>query len=230
VDEKPVVLHTEVRLPRPMRPGRILRRDSEYKRKGTANLFCGVWAKAGWHLTQATPNRSSPRFAEFLVDIASHYPQAKTLHLVLDNLSSHTRKATDPFGEQIGGWIWGRFTPHYTPKHGGWLNQAEIEIGLFSCQCLGHRRIPTLNDLRREAGAGNAKMNRHRVLIDWRFTRAKARQKFRYKRHRFTRSEYWTHLWQIVQLSFEEDTVPMPWVPLLIARRFPRPLVAVVSK
>jgi hypothetical protein len=191
VDEKPVVLHADVRPPRPMRPGRIVRRDSEYKREGTANVFCGVEPKTGRHFTRATPNRCSPRFADYLVEIASHYPRAKTIHLVLDNLSSHSRKAlTDSFGEQVGGWIWNRFTPHYTPKHGSWLNQAEIEIGLFSRQCLGHRRIPTLADLQREASAWNEKMNRHRVLIDWRFTRAKARRKFRYKRHRIMRSEY----------------------------------------
>jgi hypothetical protein len=191
VDEKPVVLHADVRLPRPMRPGRIARRDSEYKREGTANVFCGVEPKAGWHFTRATPNRCSPRFADYLVEIASHYPRAKTIHLVLDNLSSHSRKAlTDSFGEQVGDWIWNRFTPHYTPKHGSWLNQAEIEIGLFSRQCLGQRRIPALNHLEREADAWNENMNRHRVLIDWRFTRAKARRKFAYRRNRFTRSQY----------------------------------------
>lgn len=190
VDEKPVVLHADVRPPRPARPGRIARRDSEYRREGTANVFCGVEPKAGRHFTRVTPNRSSPQFADFLVEIASQYPKAKTIHLVMDNLSSHTRKAlTDSFGEQIGGWIWNRFTPHYTPKHGSWLNQAEIEIGLFSRQCLGERRIPTLQDLEREAGAWNETINRHRVLIDWRFTRAKARRKFHYRKNHFTRSQ-----------------------------------------
>src|SRR5580692_6685138 len=87
VDEKPVVLHADVRPPRPMRPGRIARRDSEYKREGTANVFCGVEPKAGRHFTRATPNRCSPRFADYLVEVASHYPRAKTIHLVLDNLS-----------------------------------------------------------------------------------------------------------------------------------------------
>lgn len=189
VDEKPVVLHANVRPPRPIRPGRIARLDSEYRREGTANVFCGVEPKAGRHFTQVTPNRCSPRFADFLVEIASQYPKAKTIHLVMDNLSSHTRKAlTDSFGEQIGGWIWNRFTPHYTPKHGSWLNQAEIEIGLFSRQCLGERRIPTLQDLEREAGAWNETINRHRVLIDWRFTRAKARRKFRYRKNHLMRS------------------------------------------
>ncbi|MFZ0632592.1 MAG: IS630 family transposase [Acidobacteriaceae bacterium] len=191
VDEKPVVLHADVRPPRPMRPGRIARRDSEYKREGTANVFCGVEPKAGRHFTRTTPNRCSPRFADYLVEIASHYPRAKTIHLVMDNLSSHSRKAlTDSFGEQVGGWIWNRFTPHYTPKHGSWLNQAEIEIGLFSRQCLGQRRIPTLAALALETEAWNQKMNRDRTLIDWRFTRAKARQKFRYNTNRFMRSRH----------------------------------------
>jgi hypothetical protein len=189
VGEKPVVLHANVRPPRPIRPGRIARLDSEYRREGTANVFCGVEPKAGRHFTQVTPNRCSPRFADFLVEIASQYPKAKTIHLVMDNLSSHTRKAlTDSFGEKIGAWIWNRFTPHYTPKHGSWLNQAEIEIGLFSRQCLGHRRIPTLHGLKREADAWNENMNRHRILIDWRFTRAKARRKFRYRKNHFMRS------------------------------------------
>ncbi len=106
---------------------------------------------------------------------------------MLDNLSSHTPKAlTDSFGEQVGGWIWNRFTPHYTPKHGSWLNQAEIEISLLSRQCLGQRRIPTLAGLGRETEAWNRKMNRDRTLIDWRFTRAKARRKFRYRERNCT--------------------------------------------
>ena len=107
----------------------------------------------------------------------------------MDNLNSHSRKALiDSFGEKAGGWIWNRFTPHYTPKHASWLNQAEIEIGLFSRQCLGQRRIPTLYDLKREATAWNERMNRD--LIDWRFTRSKARRKFHYYKNRFTRSRY----------------------------------------
>ena len=190
VDEKPVVLHADVRRARPMRPGRILRRDSEYKRCATANVFCGIEPKAGRHFTKATPTRSSPEFADYLLEIAASYPQADTIHLVMDNLSSHRRKAiVERFGEKIGGWLWNRFTVHYTPKHGSWLNQAEIEISLFSRQCLGQRRIPSLRDLQREAKAWNRKMNRNRVTIDWGFTRTKAHQKFGYKRHTITRSE-----------------------------------------
>ena len=94
------------------------------------------------------------------------------------------------YGEPAGGWLWDRFTLHYTPTHGSWLNQAEIEISLFSRQCLGQRRIPSLGDLQREARSWNARMNRNRVTIDWRFTRRKARLKFRYKRNQIMRSRY----------------------------------------
>jgi transposase len=190
MDEKPVVLHADLRPPRPMRPGRIARRDCEYQRCGTANMFCGVEPKAGRHFTSATPDRSSPEFADYLLGISEHYPGADTIHLVMDNLSSHTRKAlVERFGEKAGGWLWNRFTVHYTPKHGSWLNQAEIEISLFSRQCLGQRRIPSLGDLRPEARAWNRRMNRNRVTIDWRFTRRKARMKFGYKRNQIMRSE-----------------------------------------
>ena len=140
VDEKPVVLHEDTRPSIPMGPGQVARRDYEYERCGTANVFCGIEPKAGVHFTKVTPTRSSPEFADFLLSIAEHYPAAHTIHLVMDNLSTHTRKAlVDRFGEEDGGWLWERFTVHYTPKHGSWLNQAEIEIGLFSRQCLGKR-------------------------------------------------------------------------------------------
>ena len=190
VDEKPVVLHADVRPLRLMRPGRIARRDCEYERCGTANVFCGVEPKAGRHFTKATPNRSSPEFADYLVEIVAGYPEADTIHLVMDNLSSHTRKAiTERFGEKIGGMLWERFTVHYTPKHGSWLNQAEIEISLFSRQCLGRRRIPSLAELQQETWAWNRKMNHDHITINWKFTRTKARRKFGYKRNKITRSE-----------------------------------------
>jgi transposase len=182
IDEKPVVLHADLRPPIPLRPGRELRRDSEYERRGTANTFCGVEPKAGRHFTKATRDRSAPQFADYLLEVAEHYPAADTIHLVMDNLSSHSRKAVvEQYGEEAGGWLWNRFTVHYTPTHGSWLNQAEIEISLFRRQCLGQRRIPSLRDLRREARAWNRRMNREGVTINWQFTRRKARAKFGYK-------------------------------------------------
>lgn len=189
LDEKPITLHAEVRSPQPAAPGKIAKRDNEYKRCGTANVFCAVEPKAGRHFTFATPDRSGFEFAQVAVALALAYPQAKTIHLVMDNLNIHRRKAlADVFGPEMAAEVWDRFTVHYTPTHGSWLNQAEIEIGLFSRQCLGSRRIPTLKSLRREAKAWNRRMNRDRVTIDWKFDRRAARRKFGYKHQHFKRS------------------------------------------
>ncbi len=190
IDEKPVTLHAEVRPPIPMAPGKIAKRDNEYERCGTANVFCAVEPKAGRHFTLPTPNRSAPEFAQALGMVVDHYPFARTIHLVMDNLNIHCRKTlTDYFGEQEGGYLWDRLTVHYTPTHGSWLNQAEIEISLFARQCLGRRRIPSLTVLERESRAWNRQINRNRVKINWQFTRKKARAKFRYKSNSFRRSQ-----------------------------------------
>src|SRR3982750_2399509 len=158
-----------------MKPGSVLKRDSEYERCGTANVLCAVEPQAGVHFTKVTPNRSSPEFADFLQSVAGHYPEAETIHLVMDNLSSPTRKAlVDRFGERQGTALWDRFTVHYTPVHGSWLNQAEIEISLFARQCLGARRIPDLKTLRRETQQWNRRMNRIRKKINWKFDRRAA--------------------------------------------------------
>ena len=129
-------------------------------------------------------------FTKALFQLAMAYPEAETIHLVMDNLSTHNRKSlTDLCGKEFGGEIRDCFTPHYTPAHGSWLNQAEIEIGLVARQCLGKRRIPDLAALRREAAAWNRRVNRDRLKIDWRFDRKTARRKFGYKRPRITRSK-----------------------------------------
>ena len=164
-----------------MKPGSVAKRDNEYKRCGTANVFCGIEPQAGVHLTKVTPTRSSPEFADFIQSIAKRYPTAQTIHLVMDNLSSHSKKAlTDRFGEEEGGALWDRFTVHYTPVHGSWLNQAELEIGLFSKQCLGKRRLGEIGILRAQARAWNRRINRNRVTVNWKFDRKKARKKFKY--------------------------------------------------
>ena len=189
LDEKPISLHADLRPSTPATPGRMAKRDNEYKRCGTANVFCAVEPKAGRHFTLPTPNRSALEFAQALESIVSSYPRAQTIHFVMDNLNIHGRKClTDFFGEELGAALWKRLTVHYTPKHGSWLNQAEIEISLFSRQCLGKRRIPTLKILRQESRAWNRKVNRVPVKIHWQFTRKKARAKFGYKRNLLRRS------------------------------------------
>jgi hypothetical protein len=187
LDEKPVTLHADVRPAFPAEPGREARRDSEYERRGTANVFCAAEPKVGRHLTFVTPDRSAFEFAQVAYNFAIQYPEAKTIHLVLDKLNIHCRKSlTDAFGDEIGREIRDRFTTHFTPKHGSWLNQAEIESGLFSRQCLGSRRVPDLKVLRRESRAWNRRMNRDRIKINWKFDRKTARRKFAYKRRPFT--------------------------------------------
>jgi len=190
LDEKPITLHADVRPASPAAPGREARRDNEYERCGTANVFCAVEPKAGRHFTFPTPDRSGFEFARVAVELALAYPEAKTIHLVMDNLNIHRRKAlADVFGAEMAAQVWDRFTVHYTPTHGSWLNQAEIEIGLFSRQRLGKRRIPSLKILKAEAKAWNRRMNRDHVKINWKFDRRAARRKFRYKCKPFTRSK-----------------------------------------
>ena len=190
LDEKPITLHADVRPASPAQPGREARRDNEYERRGTANVFCAVEPKTGRHFTFATPDRSGFEFAQVACKLAMQYPEAETIHLVMDNLNIHRRKSlTDVFGIEVGTQIWDRFTVHYTPTHGSWLNQAEIEIGLFARQCLGKRRIPDFQTLRSESQAWNRRMNRERVKINWRFDRKAARRKFGYKRNSSKRSK-----------------------------------------
>jgi transposase len=185
LDEKPVSLHADVRPARPASPGKPARPDNEYKRCGTANVFGVVEPKAGRHFTTATPNRSAAQFAHVVSHIVEQYPAARTIHLVMDNLNIHCRKSlVDSFGERAGGELWDRLTVHYTPKHGSWLNQAEIELSLYSRQCLGKRRIPDLGTLRRETRVWNRQTNRRRTKIHWQFTRKKARKAFHYRQPR----------------------------------------------
>jgi hypothetical protein len=181
LDEKPITLHAEARPAVRAKPGKAGKRDNEYVRHGVANVFGVVEPKAGRHFTAATPNRSGVEFARLIDHVAAQYPFARAIHLVMDNLSTHSRKSlTDCFGEQEGSYLWDRFVVHHTPKHGSWLNQAEIELSVFSRQCLGKRRIADYRLLKKETAAWRNQANRSRTTIRWQFTRRKARKLFRY--------------------------------------------------
>jgi transposase len=190
LDERPVVLHEDKRPSSAARPGREARYDYEYVRRGTANLFCAVEPKAGRHFTKATADRGGAEFTIMLLDLSEQYRDAKTIHLVMDNLSTHRRTSVERFlGSELGSWLWRRFKVHYTPKHGSWLNMAEMEISLCNRQCLGRRRISTLKQLARETRSWNRDINRRRVRIHWTFTPRKARVKFGYKAPKNIRSK-----------------------------------------
>jgi hypothetical protein len=182
LDEKPAQLVEDAREPKSLKPGKLKKRDYEYVRKGTANVFCAVEPKAGNHFTYVTENRKGKEFAKILNRIAKHYSDATKIHLVMDNLRTHCKKSlTDFYGDEKGSVIWNRFKIHYTPKHASWLDQAEIEIGIYSRQCLGKSRIGSIDELRRKTNAWNKEVNRKKLKINWKFTTKDARAKFRYK-------------------------------------------------
>ena len=182
LDERPVQLLDSARPDTPMAPGQIARRDYEYVRHGTANIFCIVAPKIGGHLTHATRDRKAPRFADAVKKIADAYPKARTIHLVMDNLNTHCEKSlTGTFGELEGRRLWRRFTVHHTPKHASWLNPAEIEVSLWSRECLGRDRVATFTELSRRTRAWNLRANSGRRRINWQFTTADARRVFGYK-------------------------------------------------
>jgi hypothetical protein len=109
----------------PAKPGREARRDNEYGRCGTANVCCAVAPKAGRHFTFPTPDRSAFEFAQVAVTLALAYPEAKTIHLVMDNLNIHCRKSlADVYSAEMAAEVWNRFTVHHTPMHGSWLESS----------------------------------------------------------------------------------------------------------
>jgi hypothetical protein len=182
IDERPVQLHDEVREPTGARPGRPARRDSEYKRRGTANVFAVVAPRLGVHLTHATNDRKSPSYVAALQQVAERFRKAKRIHLVQDNLSSHSEAACiRELGEVRGRKLWARFIVHFTPKHGSWLNIAETEISLWSRECLGRRRIGALALLQNETRAWNDRSNTVGRRILWNFNVEDARRKFKLK-------------------------------------------------
>ena len=182
LDEKPIQLLKNINsTSRRVRRRRPRRKDYEYKRKGTANAFCVVEPKRGRHMVKITKNRKAAQFAEVMREIGRAYPSAKTIHIVMDNLSTHTRKSlVTHLGSKRGANLWDRFQVHYTPKHGSWLNQAEIEISMFSRECLGKDRIATRTTLAKRSAAWEQRVNDERRKINWKFTRTKARIKFKY--------------------------------------------------
>jgi hypothetical protein len=191
LDERPVQLHGEPRPRSPARPGRAAHYDYEYSRGGTANIFCAVEPLVGRHITKVTDNRKAPEFAKMIAQIIRRYPAARTIHLVLDNLSTHSAASlARHYGEALGFELWSRLTVHFTPKHGSWLNMAEMEIGLLNRQCLGTLRFEDLTPLRHHVNAWSRRANRERRQINWTFTRRAARKKFAYKPTRTKLSEH----------------------------------------
>jgi hypothetical protein len=180
IDEKPKQLVSEARQPLPPRPGSPARYDYEYRREGVANLFMTFEPLLGWRSVQVTERRTAKDFAEVLRWLAEDvHPDAEKVVLVTDNLNTHTPACLyEAFEPARARRIAARLEWHYTPRHGSWLNMAEIELAALSKQCLD-RRIGSMAVLRREVAAWEVERNERMVEVKWRFTTADARIKLR---------------------------------------------------
>ncbi len=176
MDEISKQLVGETRPPLPATPGRPERGDYEYVRNGVANLFLFFEPLAGWRAVKVTERRTMVDWAEAvreLVDV--HYPEAEQIVLVMDNLNTHRIGSLyEAFPPAEARRLTEKLEIHYTPKHGSWLNMAESELSILARQCLD-RRIPDLEELRREVAAWQEARNRAETPMIWRFTTEDAR-------------------------------------------------------
>jgi hypothetical protein len=180
-DEISKQLLADVLPPLPAAPGRPAREDYEYERHGVRNLFLWYEPLLSRRHVEVTDHRTRVDFAQMMKDLVDvHYPDAIKVILVLDNLNTHSPAslyaAFDPAeAKQISD----RLEFHYTPKHGSWLNMAEIELAILSTQCLD-QRIPDTATLKAETAAWEGTRNATATRVNWRFTTADARIKLRY--------------------------------------------------
>jgi DDE superfamily endonuclease len=177
-DEKLVTPEADVRPAEPLEPGQPERIDYEYERLGTANLFFFVEPLAGWRHVEMTEHRTKIDYAHCIRWLVEQvYPHAEYVRIVQDNLNTHTAAALyEAFPAAEARRILQRVECHYTPKHGSWLNMAEIEISIFARGCLS-RRVESMPVLRQRIATLEAERNAHRSTISWRFTSRDARDK-----------------------------------------------------
>ena len=178
MDELLKQLVGETRVPLAATPGHVERYDYEYERLGTCNLFMFVEPLRGWRQVQVTARRTKHEWAHAIRELADiHYPDAEKIVLVMDNLNTHGLGSLyEAFPAAEAKRIANRFEVHPTPKHGSWLNMAEIELSVLSRQCLD-RRIATAAEVAHEVAAWEARRNAGPSVINWRFTTADARIK-----------------------------------------------------
>ena len=177
-DETSTQMLSDTRPPLPAQPGRPMRQDYEYRREGTRNLFLACEPKAGWSHVAVTQRRTMQDFAHqmrWLVDEA--YPEIPVVRVVLDNLNTHRMASLyEAFPAAKARRIARRLEFHYTPKHGSWLNMAEIEFSVLSRCCL-RQRLPDEDALRREVQALVKERNTDGATINWQFNTRDARAK-----------------------------------------------------
>ena len=181
MDEKPYQLLDEVRKPILAEPGEVEKVDSEYKREGTCSIFIFTEPLAGWRYAEAFEHRTKIDWAyriKWILD--NQYPDAEKIVLVMDNLNTHAISSLyEAFLPEEAFRLAQRIEIHYTPKHGSWLDIAEIELSALATQCLGTRRIPSIVELNNELSTWENKRNSDQKGVDWHFTNAEARIKLK---------------------------------------------------
>ncbi len=179
MDESPKQLIKETRKPVKASPGHLFRYDYEYKRCGVCNIFLASEPLAGKRSVKITDRRTKIDWAYFIKEIAESYAEVDKIILVMDNLNTHTPGALyDVFPPEEAKALWDRFEFVYTPKHGSWLNMAEIELNVLIGQCL-NRRMDKISLVRAEVKAWQNNRNNLNAKINWQFTTDKARIKLK---------------------------------------------------
>lgn len=180
MDESPKQLISTKRATIPMQPGQPQKVDSEYIRKGVVNIFIANEPLAGNRYLQVTQTRKKQDWAYFIKRICDEfYHNAKKITLIMDNLSTHKPSSLyETFTPKEAKRIWDRFEFVYTPKHGSWLNMAEIELHVLNGQCL-RRHIDSIEEIEREVRAWENHRNNKKATINWRFTNSQARIKLK---------------------------------------------------
>ena len=180
MDEISKQLVSETRQPLPARPGQPQLYDYEYRREGVCNVFLFLEPLRGWRHLKVTQRRTRKDWAWAMKDLVDvYYREAERIIVVMDNLNTHNGASLyETFEPAEARRILERLEFHYTPKHGSWLNMAEIELSVFARQCL-NRRIPDQDTLRHEVAALEAERNGSPSAVNWRFTTADARIKLR---------------------------------------------------
>jgi hypothetical protein len=168
----------ETRMPLPAKPGQIVKYDYEYERNGTSNLFMFFAPLEAWRHVQVTDRRTMIDWAQCMRDLVDvHFPEADQIVVVMDNLNTHKLASLyEAFPPAEARRIAEKLEIHYTPKHGSWLNMAEIELSALSRQCL-NRRLPDQPTLQHEIAAWESQRNEAASTVNWRFTTADARIK-----------------------------------------------------
>lgn len=179
-DESNKEQHREVIEQLPVAPGQPARQESSYERNGVSNLFMFFAPLENWRHVKITDRRTAQDWAECMRDLVDvHFADAEAVVVIQDNLNTHTPAALyQAFEPNEAKRIWDRLEFHYTPKHGSWLNMAEIELSVLARQCLD-RRIPDQEALRSETTAWEQRRNRAKETIDWQFRTDDARVKLK---------------------------------------------------